>query len=273
MDAHEAVAPQSAGETGSGVDAHKALSPISGGDSGLGVDAKVALLASLLRSDIGSGLEHILDRALVLTETGSGIDVSHLIKTLLLHETGSGVENSYLRIIEGIKFSSDVGAGVDASSLAAAFKRADTGEGVEAVVARALYAKEYPTGAIDLARVLTAAITGTGEMGTGVETSLKSYYQKATEVGSGIDASTLKALFSRDDVGAGAEAITLSAAMVSHETGVAVEEVLTFFRKLIDSGQGAENLHLVGYVGRRMRMIVYQKEAFSLIVYTSEVGQ
>ncbi|MBA7577602.1 hypothetical protein ES708_19455 [subsurface metagenome] len=110
-------------------------------------------------------------------------------------------------------------------------------------------------------------------MGTGVEASLAAYYQKATDSGEGVDSSTLEALFSRDDVGAGAEAITLSAAMVSHDTGVGIEEVLTFFRKLIDSGEGVENLHLVGYVGRRMRMVVYQKEAFSLKVYTSETGE
>ena len=256
---------------------YPALEVVKGAETGSGVDAKATgnPIATLTKSETGSGAEGLLDRDLVLiSESGTGLDT---ILALLGKKTGDtgtcSLENSYLHILESVKSSSDSGSGADISSLEALLQRDETGVGVEAVVARALYAKEYPTGAIDLAKVITAVITGTGETGSGVEASLMAYYQKVTETGEGVDSSTLEILFKGEDSGAGAEAITLLAAMIAHDTGVGLDNVLTYLRNLVDSGQGSEVAELVGFIGRRMRMIVYQQEAFNLKVYTSETGK
>ena len=269
VDGHKAVAPQSAGETGEGVDALTALLGIlARSETGLGTDAKLSLAVALIKADAGSGVEHILDRALVLiSESGSGLDVSHLVKTLLLTESGTGAENSYLHILEGVKESYDSGSGAEASSLAALLQRDEAGEGADAVAARALFSREPQMGAIDLARVITAAITG-AETGTGAEASLLAYYQKKADSGEGVDSSTLEALFTGEDSGAGAEAITLLAAMVAQDTGVAVEAVLTYLRTLVDSGEGEEVVNIVGAVGRAMKLITYLRAYSDLTVYT-----
>lgn len=240
----------------------------SSSDTGSGADAILNFLAILTGAETGSGVEALIGRAIVLAETGSGVETVLALLGKVVSDTGSGAENSYVHILEGVKESSDTGSGAEASTLAAVLEGSDVGEGVEAIVARALYAKEYPTGAIDLARVLTAAITGTGETGTGAEASLRAVFMKGTDTGSGVDASALTALFSRDDAGAGAEAITLLAAMVSHDTGVGVEEVLTYLRKLVDSGVGSEVVQLIGYIGRAMRAFTYKKPYFNTRLFS-----
>jgi len=104
--------------------------------------------------DSGSGVDGKLDRALALAQIGSGLDLSHLVKTLLLSDTGQAVESTLLIITEASK------------------KSSDSGSGVEAIIARALHAKEYPTGAIDLAKIAFKAITAS-DNGQGQETSWK----------------------------------------------------------------------------------------------------
>jgi len=268
IDGHKAVAPQSIGETGSGIDALTALFGIlAQSDTGLGTDAKLALAVALIKADAGSGIESILGRALVLVQAGIGEDLSHLVKTLLLSDTGSAAENSYLHILEGVKDSHETGSGVDTSTLTALFQQIETGLGAEAVVARALYAKEYPTGAIDLAKVLVAAITKS-ETGTGAEASLVSYYQKGAETGTGVDVSTLAAMFTKSDSGSGVEAITLLAAMLVSDTGIGIEEILTYLRKLVDSGVGSEVVQLIGFIGRLMKLKVYTRPYSNLKVHT-----
>lgn len=219
VDGHKAVAPQSAGETGSGVDALTALFGIlARSDTGLGADAKLSLAVALIKADAGSGVEHILDRALVLLQAGTGVDVSHLVKTLLLSDSGSAVENSYLHILEGVKSSSDTGSGADSSALSALFQRDEAGAGAEQVIARAIFAKEYPTGAIDLAKVLTAAILGTGETGTGAEASLRAVFFKRDDTGTGTDAHKAISPLSEGDSGAGVDA-TKELSPKGHDTG------------------------------------------------------
>jgi len=68
-------------------------------------------------SDVGTGTEHILDRDIVLTQTGTGLDASHLSKDITGSDTGTGVENSYLHVIAEVKTSSDSGAGSESSDL------------------------------------------------------------------------------------------------------------------------------------------------------------
>lgn len=271
----QAAAAKTSSDTGSGVDAKKTGNPMATyarSETGGGAEGLPA--RGLFTVQTGSGSEHILDRALVLiSESGSGLDTVLSLLGKIVSESGTGVENSYLHILEAVKSSADSGAGAEASSLAALFQRDETGEGIEQVIARALFSREPQMGAIDLARVITAAITGTGETGSGAEASLVAFYHKVTESGEGVDSSSLEALFTSDDSGVGAEAITLLAAMIAHDTGQGVEAVLSYLRKLVDSGEGAEVVQLIGAVGRRMRMKVYQLEAFNLKVYTSEVGQ
>lgn len=264
-----AVTEKESSDTGSGADAKKTGEPkatYSRSETGSGVEAMLARGITL--PDIGSGVEHILDRALVLiSESGSGLDSVLSLLGKIVSDSGTAVENSYLHILEGVKDSSDSGSGAEASSLAASFERDETGEGAEAVAARALFSREPQMGAIDLARVITAAITG-AETGTGAEASLVAFYQKKTDSGEGAEVSSLVGLFTGEDSGAGAEAITLLAAMVAHDTGASVESVLSFFRKLVDSGAGEENLLLVGFVGRAMKLITYLLDYSDMTVYT-----
>jgi len=65
--------------------------------------------------------------------------------------------------------------------------------------------------------------------------------------------------------------ILLAVAMLASDSGQAVDQVLTYLRKLIDSGQGEEVVQLIGAVGRRMRFRVYLRAYCQLITYTSEV--
>jgi len=254
---YTAVTEKTSSDTGSGADAKKTGNP----------------LATMSKSDTGSGAEAIPARGIFLPEAGSGIDTI----LNLLGKTSSDVgtcslENSYLHILAGVKSSSDSGSGVDASSLEALFQRAETGAGVEAVIARAIYSKEFPTGAIDLTKVLTATISGE-ETGTGVEQSLMSFYQKKADSGEGVDSSTLEALFRRGEAGGGVEAITVLAAMLASDSGQSVESVLNFLKKAIDSGEGSEVVQLIGQIGVMMELITYTQAPYDLRVYTSEVKQ
>ncbi len=273
IDGHKAVAPQSAGESGSGVDALTSLLGIlARSDTGLGTDARLSLAVALIKADAGSGVEAILGRAIVLAELGAGLE--HILdRALVLTELGLGLDSTLKE-----KTSSDDGIGSDA--ILALLDRVFT---------------EYGYG-------LDASIWGdrpllATDLGLGIESSLLrdlGQPKYSCDVGAGIDASTLASLFTRADSGVATEAIALLAAVLegdngqgvdalvevtatfkeitTYDAGQGVDEVLSYLRKLVDSGQGEENLHLVGVIGRRMRMRVYQREAFSLTVYTSETG-
>jgi len=257
VDGHKAVAPQSAGESGSGVDALTALLGIlSRSETGLGTDAKLSLAVALIKADAGSGLETILGRAITLADLGSGLDLSGKEKA----GSDSGVGSDAILGLLG-RLSTDYGYGADTSKFGdRPLLVFDTGIGIESSLLRDLGEPKY-----------------------------------SSDVGGGIDASILAGLLAGADGGAATEAITLLAAVLAGDNGQGVEalvevtatfkeitnsdagqgmdEVLSYLRKLADSGQGEENLHLVGYVGRRMRMKVYQRDAFNLAVYTSETGK
>jgi hypothetical protein len=282
------ITAKTSSETGSGADAKTAYPTASHSraDTGAGADLS-ALLAALLGAETGSGIEALLNRAIALAEIASGIenllnrdlaagdegigaDLAALVKTILCAETGTVFENSYLHILEGVKTSSDTGAGDDISTeLAVAHLLSDTGTAIDAVIARALFAQEYPTGAIDLVKTITAAIAG-AEVGIGVELSLLSLLMQRSDSGSGSEASSLLALFTGSDIGAGAEAITLLAAMVAQDTGTSVEAVLAMFKQAIDNGVGAEVISLIGAVGRAMKLITYLRSYRDLYVYTRQ---
>ena len=257
VDGHKAVAPQSAGESGSGVDALTSLLGIlARSDTGLGTDAKLSLAVALIKADAGSGIEALLGRAIVLAELGTGLDTT--LKEKTSSDSGTGTD-ALLGLLDRIF--TEYGYGVEASRWGA--------------------------------RPLLAS-----ESGVGVESSLLrdlGQPKSSSDVGAGIDASTLASLLTRADSGVATEALALLAAMlagdngqgvdalvevtatikdiITSDTGQGVDEVLSYLRKLGDSGEGEENLHLVGVIGGRMRMKVYQREAFDLKAYTSETGK
>lgn len=204
-----AVTEKTSSDIGSGADAKKTGEPLATyarSETGSGADAFSGNRGFIL-AQAGSGVEALIGRAIVLAETGSGLDTLLSLLGKLRHDTGSGVENSYLHILAGVKSSSDTGSGAEVSALEALFQRGDVGIGVEQVIARALFAKEYPTGAIDLAKVLQATILGTGETGTGAEASLRAVFFKRTETGTGVDAHKEIAPLSEGDSGAGVDAL------------------------------------------------------------------
>jgi len=124
------------------------------------------------------------------SDTGSGVEslLSLLGKTS--SDTGTcSLENSYLHILEAVKSSLDTGTGVESSIKG--FISHEDGSGLDAVIARALFGKEYPTGAIDLAKVLIATITGISDVGAGAEASILSLYRKKPDSGVGVDTSTV----------------------------------------------------------------------------------
>jgi len=257
VDGHKAVAPQSAGESGSGVDALTSLLGIlARSDTGLGTDAKLSLAVALIKADTGSGIEAILGRAIALADLGSGLDTT--LKDKTSSDGGTGTD-TILALLDRIF--TEYGYGLDASKFGdRPLLAADTGLGVESSLLRELGEPKY-----------------------------------SADVGEGVDASTLASLFTRADSGVATEALTLLAAVlagdngqgvdalvevtatvkdiITSDAGQGVDKVLSYLRKLEDSGQGEENLHLVGYVGRRMRMRVYQREAFQMKAYTSETGK
>lgn len=274
-------------ETGSGADAKITGNPyvyISKSETGSGAESLPA--RNFLLSQSGAGVESLISRFINALEIASGLDVAKGFFEKFVFETGSGLdiargffdkfasevgicslENSYLHILENWKESHETGTGVDASTLAILHQRVETGSGIEAVIARALYAQEYPAGAVDLAKLITATLAGQ-ETGSGAETSLMSYYQKLNETGSGADSSILKAMFTRAESGAGIEAITLLAVMLAHDSGVGVETVLSYLRKLVDSGAGSEVAQLIGGVGRTMKARMYTHSYFKTRLYT-----
>jgi hypothetical protein len=260
------LAALSGNDTGEGEEAQKDLAPQSEGDSGSGADTILSRLISTMH-DLGSGSDVLLSRLIGALESGAGIDTARGDLEKFSSDAGASIlENSYLRILEGVKDSHDTGSGVESSSLLGEHTDSDTGSGVEAVMARLLYARELPAGAVDLAKVLTATIASE-DTGAGAESSLMAIVLKAAESGSGVDTASLLAFLEDSDSGTIAEAVTVLAAMVAHDTGAGIDEVLSFLRTLVDSGSATETVILVGYVGRLMRLISYVQKYSKLVSY------
>lgn len=246
-------------------------------ETGSGADVKASgnPLATYARSETGSGVEAMPARGITLPDSGSGVDaLTSLLVALIRSDIGSGLDSTLKE-----KIGSDSGVGADT---------------ILGFLDRVL--TEYGYG-VDTAKFGDRPVLG-ADVGLGIEIShLRELGEPkySSDDGSGVDASTLASLLTRADDGVATEAIVLLAAIlagddgqgvdalvevtatikdiITSDAGQGVDEVLTYLRKLVDSGEGVENLHLVGYVGRRMRMTVYQKEAFDLKAYTSETGK
>ena len=252
-------------QEGSGSDLATLLATFTGSDSGAGSDVLTGLLALFLLSESGAGVESIPLRNFLINESGAGVETlgERILSAL---DTGIAVdiaraflekyssdagicslENSYLKILESVKESSDTGSGVDASAaLQALFELSDSGSGLDAVIARALYSREYPGGALDFAKLVTATLAGE-DSGSGAESSMARFELLVSETGTGTELATLQALFSDSDSGAGVEALTLLATMIASDSGIGVEQALNRMYKLFDTGEGVDMLKLLAH--------------------------
>ena len=263
----EELTPKTSSDSGSGAEVSSLAATLVQSETGVGTDAQTALLAAIIHADSGVGVEALGDRAITLVEAAVGAEITSLARTLF--DSAVGSENSYLKILEGVKTSSDSGSGVDASAaMVVSHLRSDTGAATETVVSRALFAREYPGGALDLAKALVATLRTTDE-GTGSEAARQAVAIEASETGSGSDASALVGSLLAHDTAVATEAVTVLAAMVSQDSGVGIEKVLAFFRQVFDAGEGQEIVQLVGLVGRLMKALQYTSAYRQTTIYTA----
>ena len=263
---YTAETPKTSSDSGSGAEVSSLAAAFIQSETGVGTDAQTALLAAIIKADSGVGVEALGDRAIALVEAGVGAEITSLARAVF--DSAVGTENSYLKILEGVKTSSDSGSGVEASEMLVSHLRSDTGAATETVVFRALFAREYPAGAIDLAKALVATLSTTDE-GTGSEAARQAVAIEASETGSGSDASALVGSLLAHDTAVATEAVTVLAAMVSQDSGVGIEKVLAYFRQCFDAGEGQEIVQLVGLVGRLMKALQYTSAYRQTAIYTA----
>jgi len=217
-------------------------------DTGSGADAKVSYLASFFRSEVGSGIEALIGRAIALAELGSGIE--HILdRALVLTDLGSGLDSTQQE-----KASSDSGVGSDAilGLLDRVFTEYGYGVDVSKFGDRPVLASEVGSGIESSLLRMLGEPKYSSDAGIGAESSLQAYLQKVT------------------DSGVATEAIIFLTAIVASDIGQGVDEVLSYLRKLVDSGEGSEIVQLIGAVGRDMRLRLYARQHHNLIVYTEE---
>jgi len=249
-----AVTAKTSSDTGSGADAKKTGNP----------------LATYARSETGSGVEAMPARGITLPDVGSGVEAI-IGRLITLAQAGSGIEAS--TVYTGIKTSSDVGSGTDAlSTLLATLLKSDNGSGSDTILGLLdRVFTEYGYG-VEASKFGDRPVLAS-EVGSGIESSLLRILGEpkySSDVGGGVDASTLASLLARSDSGVATEAIILLTAIVASDTGQGVDEVLSYLRKLVDSGEGSEIVQLIGTVGRDMKLNLYAKKHHNLIVYTEE---
>jgi hypothetical protein len=99
-------------------------------ETGAGTDGS-SLLATMAKSESGGGSESATGRGLVIKDSGGGVDaLTALIAAVLASETGSGVEQSTLTSI-GARLSAETGSGVDIAALVARLASGDVGLGAD----------------------------------------------------------------------------------------------------------------------------------------------
>lgn len=108
-----------------------------GSDTGTGTDAKASgnPVATLTKSETGSGAESLYGRDIALAQSGAGVDATiSLLAAILKDETGSGADavEALTQLLE--KSGSDSGAGAEAKSLLASLIKSDDGQGAEALL-------------------------------------------------------------------------------------------------------------------------------------------
>jgi hypothetical protein len=96
-----AVTPKTSSDTGSGVDAYVSLEmtePKTSSDSGSGAEGTPVPSALLAGSETGSAIEALVARLLSAFDTGTGIEVSSLLKELFATELGWGSDSLIAKI-------------------------------------------------------------------------------------------------------------------------------------------------------------------------------
>ena len=137
-------------------------------DTGSGVEALTQTVL-LVKADTGGGVESLLSRALVLPETGSGVDaLVALLYNAVVSDTGSGLDAviELTQLIE--KLSSDAGTGIDAlTALKIALTQSDTGTGLDtALLLAALIGADTGLGLDELLSLAKAIIALDYAIGT-----------------------------------------------------------------------------------------------------------
>jgi len=253
-------------ESGSGQDQSDLSGQFASQDQANGADAVGSYVAAFLRSESGSAIEVIIDRALVLIESGVVAEAVSMFRELV--ESGSGAETSYVKILAEIRQSSDSASGSESSALGGAQKGADSGSGQEGIGDRLLKVAEYPTGGIDRSSLL-GAIMGS-DLAEGLEASVVAELYTSSDVGAAVEAATLGASVMANDPVTGAEAAVLLATMLAEDSGLSLEAVVSSLRHTYDSGQGTEIVSLIGLVGRLMQTWVYTRAHHKAAVYSAD---
>lgn len=150
----------------------------------------------LKSSEQGQGAEasRLVEKDIFPDDVGTGLDASHLDKPLLLTEVGSGVEVSDVFTITNNPTDEDSGAGVEASSVDYEIFGSDSGDGIEEMPARDFLLHDSSPGAVDIASKFDRKL---GDIGAGVEDALKRLEIKVSEAGTGADLSSLLATIVR----------------------------------------------------------------------------
>jgi hypothetical protein len=107
---------KTASETGSGVEGRLLRAAASRGETAGGTDTRQSLLASLIKSDSGSGVEQSLQTssaAKLSAETGAGLETSYLVASLISGEAGHGVDTGAIPGQKSV-IDEDTGLGYDA---------------------------------------------------------------------------------------------------------------------------------------------------------------
>ena len=215
------TAAQVKSDTGSGSDAPAALlAALSKAEAGAGADNLTSLLGALTGTETGSGAEALLARAIMLADTGLGVEASLILAALTSAETGAGLDALVELTKDAIElFGSDSGSGADAgAALLARLLRSEPGTGLEALRDRAVTLSSEAGSGIEASALLSALLAN--DTGSGLEALISLLgILTGTEAGSGADALFAKGLVIAD-TGSGTEAlISLLAALVKAETG------------------------------------------------------
>jgi len=224
------VATQVRAETGAGADAKSSNNPLGflvKTEAGSGAEALVALLNILIRAETGSGIESLLDRDLILTELGSGLD-------------------AVVVLVQSEKITSDSGVGTESLGDRVIALSSESGSGLE-VVAQFLRFLNDAGSASEALSIIAAAIIKADVGSGGEEINISATLLAQIETATGIDASTLLAAFLKAETGSGTEELSqIITSIQGSDLGSGLETFISLLANiwlyLGDSGVGTEQI-------------------------------
>jgi hypothetical protein len=224
------VATLSKTETGAGADAKSSDNPLYDAvkaETGSGVDALISYIVSHIRAETGSGIESLLDRDLILTELGSGLD-------------------AVVELVESEKFTSDSGVGTESLGDRVIALSSESGSGLE-VVAQFLRFLNDAGSASEALSIIAAAIIKADVGSGGEEINISATLLAQIETATGIDASTLLAAFLKAETGSGTEELSqIITSIQGSDLGSGLETFVSLLANiwlyLGDSGVGTEQI-------------------------------